>query len=116
MSNAEWHVYIADTVRIAAATTSGKIRAISQLRSTFVAQYRGVTRGMDNAAFQALLFAQPYSRIAQVVDACRVSRPTATAWLNALERAGALKSVKVGRDKLFLNTALPDVLTAQGES
>lgn len=112
----EWLVYIAETVRVAAATTSGKIRAISQLRAAFVAKHRGVTPGMDNAAFQALLFAQPYCRIAQVIHDCRVSRPTATAWLSALERAGALQSVKVGRDRLFLNTAFLDVLTAQGES
>jgi hypothetical protein len=32
-----------------------------------------------------------------------VSRPTATSWLNALAEAGLLQTVKIGRDRLFIN-------------
>jgi Fic family protein len=108
----EWLLYMVDAVRCAAATTSAKIRSITQARDEFVAKYRRSTPGMDHAEFRAALFSQPYARISQVIAACQVSRPTATSWLNALERAGALESVKIGRDRLFLNTGYLAALTA----
>ncbi len=109
----EWLLYMIEAVRAAASATTSKIRAIVRLREEFMSTYRDATPGMDNVHFHSVLFAQPYSRIGQVMEACRVSRPTATAWLGAMEHAGALESVKIGRDKLFLNTAYLDVLTAE---
>lgn len=55
----------------------------ARARDTFAADHRSATPGMDNAAFQQLLFAQPYIRIGRVVEACSVSRQTASAWLHA---------------------------------
>jgi Fic family protein len=107
----DWLVYMIDAARDAAAATTAKILGIKATQAQFIDQFRGVTPGMENAAFQAVLFAQPYARIAQVVQTCKVSRPTATAWLGALADAGALVSVKFGRDRLFLNTAFLQALT-----
>lgn len=110
----EWLLYMADSVRDAASTTNATIAAISRVRSDFIAEYRAVSPGMDNAAFQQLLFAQPYTRIGRVIEACNVSRQTASAWLHALAGAGALAEVRRGRDLLFLNRAFMEVLTGGG--
>jgi DNA-binding IclR family transcriptional regulator len=59
----------------------------------------------------AVLFEQPYCRINTVVDRCDVSRQTASSWLHALVEAGLLGDVKVGRELLFVNRELLDVLT-----
>lgn len=106
----DWLIYMIRATRDAAAATTAKIQRIKATQGEFVDRYRGVTPGMENASFQAVLFAQPYVRISQVVQACQVSRPTATSWLRALTAAGALVSVKIGRDRLFLNTAFLDAL------
>jgi len=83
----DWLLYMVDAVRSAAATTNATIAAISRTRDRFVAEHRTATPGMDNAAFQQLLFAQPYTRIGRVVEACGVSRQTASGWLHALADA-----------------------------
>lgn len=51
-----------------------------------------------------VLFEQPYCRISNVMEVCGVSRPTATNWLNALKDNNVLVDVKVGRERLFINT------------
>lgn len=98
-----WILYMIEAVRQAAATTSARITAVDQARREFVERYKSATPGMVNADFQDVLFAQPYCRIHQVVSRCGVTRPTATTWLSSLVSAGALGSVKVGRERLFLN-------------
>jgi Fic family protein len=63
-----------------------------------------VLRGLRETADRTLQkIENPYARIADVVERCHVSRPTATSWLNALVAAGALDDVKLGRERLFIN-------------
>ena len=66
-------------------------------------------------AFLPVFFAQPYARIGDVMDRCEVSRPTAAGWLNDLVAAGMLTDVKVGRDRLFLNTKYLELLAERGD-
>lgn len=107
----EWILYMIDAVRHAASATTDRITAVAQARSDFLAHYRSATPGMVNADFQDVLFLQPYCRIQQVVSHCGVSRQTATTWLSALVTAGALGSIKAGRERLFLNHAFWSALT-----
>jgi Fic family protein len=58
-----------------------------------------------------ILFAQPYCRIADLVDAGIVQRQQASVYLKSLADIGILAEQKSGRDKLFINTALLEVLT-----
>jgi hypothetical protein len=47
------------------------------------------------------------------MDRCGVSRPPATAWLNALAEHGMLQTLKVGRDRLFINRDFLQLLVLQ---
>lgn len=105
----EWILYMIEAVRNAAAATNATIMTIARVRKEYFAEFHWASPGMANADFQAVLFAQPYCRIRQVMDQCGVSRPTAMAWLSALVEAEALRTVKIGRDRLYLN---PDFLAA----
>ena len=107
----DWLLYMIDAVRGAAVATRNTIASISQAKEDFVGDHRAVTPGMDNAAFQQVLFTQPYVRTTTVVQGCSVSRQTAPGWLHALSDVGALQEVKKGRDVLFLNTAFLAALT-----
>lgn len=63
-----------------------------------------------NSDLLAVLFEQPYCRISNVTKRCRVSRPTATNWLNALVRDGVLADVRAGRERIFINTRYVELL------
>jgi Fic family protein len=57
-----------------------------------------------------LIFVQPYCRIQNVVDAGLAKRQTAAVYLRRLTEIGVLREVKAGREKLFVNPRLIDLL------
>lgn len=107
----EWILYMLDVVRESAASTTRKIGSIRGCQEKIAERARAATPGGRDAQFLAVLFEQPYCRINTVVDRCGVSRQTASSWLHALVGARLLSDVKVGREVLFVNHELLDVLT-----
>ena len=57
-----------------------------------------------------LLFEQPYSKIEYVVDRLKVERKTASRYLHALEASGIVGSKKIGRETIFINHDLIEIL------
>ncbi len=107
----EWILYMLDVVRESATSTIRKIGAIRSCQEDIAERARAATPGGRDAQFLGVLFEQPYCRIGTVVGRCDVSRQTASSWLHALVEAGLLSEVKVGRELLFVNHELLDVLT-----
>lgn len=105
----DWILFVIEGIRQTAASTVIKIDQIQTLQDVTLGQIRDATGGA-NADLLAVLFEQPYCRIANVVERCGVSRPTATNWLNALVEAGVLVDVRRGRERIFINTALFELL------
>ena len=99
----EWILFVLEGIRATALSTITKIDQIQILQDEMLAEIRAVTSSA-NADLLAVLFEQPYCRIANVVERCGVSRPTATNWLNALVRGGALLDMRAGRERIFINT------------
>lgn len=58
-----------------------------------------------------LLFEQPYTKIQHIVDKGLAKRQTASVYLQELEDSGILKSQKVGKELLYLNTELLKLLS-----
>lgn len=105
----EWILYFLDGVEVTAtASTETVQRIVSAMRDVSDALHTEF--GTVNQRLLDALFTQPYSRIRDVVAGCRVSRPTATQWLNRLEARGALVSQRVGRDRLFINRSFVEAL------
>ena len=112
----EWILYLLTGVERTSAATVAKIGATRELQADFARRARAASKGGADAEFLAVLFEQPYCRIATVIDRCGVSRPTATRWLSELAVAGLLDDHKVGRDRLFINREfLTLLLSDQGE-
>lgn len=105
----EWILFILEGVRTTALSTVAKIDQIQSLQDETLATIRAATSAA-NADLLAVLFEQPYCRIANVIAQCHVSRPTATNWLNALVHEGVLIDVKAGRERLFINTRFFELL------
>ena len=57
-----------------------------------------------------LLFEQPYCKVKFLVDRDIAKRQTAAEYLRELEKAGILRSKQVGRENLFVNVKLYDLL------
>ncbi|MFM9876778.1 MAG: Fic family protein [Rhodoglobus sp.] len=99
----EWILFVLGGIRRTALSTVDKIDQIQELQDEALAAIREATSAA-NADLLALLFEQPYCRISNVVERCRVSRPTATNWLNALVREGVLADIRAGRERIFINS------------
>ena len=106
----EWILFILEGIRQTSLSTVEKIDAIHEIEAATLEIIRAVTTGGANADLLSVLFEQPYCRIASVMTRCKVSRPTATGWLNSLVEAGTLIDVRVGRERLFVNTSFFDLL------
>lgn len=61
-----------------------------------------------------LLFEQPYCKVKHLVDRGIAKRQTAADYLRELEQAGILKSKQAGRENLFLNVGLYELLMETG--
>lgn len=107
----DWILYMLDVVRESATSTTRKIASIRTCQNDIAERARAATPGGRDAQLLAVLFEQPYCRINTVAERCDVSRQTASTWLHALARAGLLVDVKVGREILFVNRELLEVLT-----
>ncbi|SEE32344.1 Fic family protein [Ruania alba] len=106
----EWITYILTGIERTSLATTRQIAAIQDLQASFATQARSASKGGADAELLAVLFEQPYTRIAVVMDRCGISRPTATRWLTELVNAGLIRDVKAGRERLFVNTQFLSLL------
>ena len=60
--------------------------------------------------FLELLFEKPYIRISDIVDGKIASRNIASNYLRTLEKIGIVRSEKKGRDVLYINIRLYNIL------
>ncbi|MHC6178134.1 Fic family protein [Glutamicibacter endophyticus] len=98
----EWITYMLRAVEMTARSTLGLIDHIQDLQSSMREELRA-TLGNTDADLLDLLFERPYCRVADVIERCSVSRPTATKWLRALTDENHLVSQRVGRENLYIN-------------
>lgn len=105
----EWVLYIVEGVRETAAATIDLVEGIVGVQEQIGETIRPIVRAV-NADLVAVLMEQPYCRIRDVVERCDVTRQTAVKWLRELAGADILVEMRVGREALFINTRLMDVL------
>lgn len=111
-----WVLYLVRGVEETARWTIGKIDTLCALESATAEHVRGVAPKIYSRELVEALFMQPYCRIATLVERGLVKRQTAAGYLRTLVEAGVLREQQVGREKLFLNTRMLEVLTSDGDS
>ena len=57
------------------------------------------------------IFFEVYTRIPYIEKRCKVTRQTAATYLNSLVNVGMLEFEKVGRESIYKNTRLIDLLS-----
>jgi len=107
-----WILFMLDTVEQTAIHTRDKILAIRELliKTLEITKEKLPARVYSKDLIE-LLFHQPYTKGQFLVDAGIVRRQTAADYLKRLEELGVLSSHKVGRENLYLNTKLYEILS-----
>jgi len=112
-SSGEWEEYILFILKAIETTslkTIEKINSINNLLEKSVEKAKKDAPKIYRYELIALLFEQPYSKIDFVVKRFNVERKAASRYLKKLEEIGLLKSEKIGREMIYINEELIEVL------
>lgn len=105
-----WVLYILTAIEITASDTIETIQAIrvalQDAKHRIRARYKFYSQDLINN-----LFTHPYTKIEFVERDMKVSRLTATKYLDALTEGGFLQKQKRGRSNYYINIALNAILT-----
>lgn len=108
----DWVVYMLTVVERSAIDAIATINAISaalmDAKHRIRAQYKFYSQDLINN-----LFTHPYTKIEFIERDLKVSRLTATKYLNALSEGGFVLKQKVGRSNYYVNVALNAILTSE---
>ncbi len=109
----QWEDYILYMLKAAEKTAKNTIEKINRIKEQLektVEIVRERAPKIYRKELVELLFEQPYSKIEFVVEKLNVERKAASRYLKKLEEIGILKSEKIGRENLYLNKALIEIL------
>jgi len=106
-----WLLYMLRAVEDTASWTTRKIGAIRRLASDTADDVRKKLPKIYSRELVDVIFEQPYCRIANLVDAKIAGRQAASRYLKALVSIGVLRERAFGREKLFVNPKLMNLLT-----
>lgn len=107
-----WILYILEAVEQTSLHTRDKIIAIRDLMNETL-QY--VKEKLPSRVYSKdlieILFRQPYTKGQFLVDAGIAERKTAATYLKEIEKTGILKAQKLGKENLYLNVKLFELLS-----
>ena len=106
-----WLLYMLAGIEETAVWTRSRIASIRTILDSTMDRCRTEAPKIYSKELVELFFRRPYCRIADIVDAGIAKRQTASEYLQELERLGILSSEKSGRELLYRNEALLDVLS-----
>ena len=106
-----WVLYMVHAVGETSEWATANVRAIRDMHAETTSVVRARAPKIYTRELIDLIFAQPYCRIANVVEAGIAKRQTASTYLSTLAELGVLSVVHAGREKLFLNRDLLDLLS-----
>lgn len=106
----DWILFMLKAVEVTALNTIEKILQIRQLLDSTITKVQNKAPKIYTRELVELIFEQPYSKIEFVVDKLNVERKAASRYLRELEDIGILTSQKIGREILFINEDLIEIL------
>jgi len=106
----EWILFMLKAVESTSIQTIERISMIRHLLEKTLVKVQIESPKIYQKELVELLFEQPYSKIEFVVNRLKVERKAASRYLKELENIGVLKSYKVGRETLYINKELVEIL------
>ncbi|HTQ98984.1 MAG TPA: Fic family protein [Candidatus Acidoferrum sp.] len=108
----EWIVYMLKGVEATAKWTTAKIAAIRRLAETTQQFVRAELPKIYSHELIDVIFEQPYCRIGDLVGRDIARRQSASKYLKALVAIDVLREQEFGREKLFINPRLMQLLSS----
>jgi len=106
-----WVMYMLTAIEETASWTCEKIIAIRDLlEETVVFCKEKLSGSVYSRELIELIFVQPYCKIAFLVEAGIAERKTASVYLQKLEEIGVLRSSQLGREKVYINPRLIELI------
>ncbi len=108
-----WLAYMLNAIRETSEWTTAKILAIRELHKNTANQIKQQASKIYSHELVNVIFEMPYCRIANLVDKGIAKRQTASTHLKKLVEIGVLQEVQAGREKLFINLRLMQLLQSE---
>ncbi|WP_136468322.1 Fic family protein [Flagellimonas onchidii] len=105
-----WILYMLEMVEITAKKGLERLEAITSLMERMTNEIRTQLPKAYSRELIEILFRLPYTKRQYLIDEKLGTPKTVGNYLRDLEEAGFLKSVKVGKEKLYLNFQLMEIL------
>ncbi len=106
----EWIMFMLKAVESTSKDTIERISNIKNQLDKTITKVQTKSPKIYKKELVELLFEQPYSKIEFVVNKLNVERKAASRYLKELENIGILESQKVGRETLYINKKLINIL------
>lgn len=106
----DWIIFILDAIETMSTEAKQRILAIRQALNAAIELTRTLKPKIYRKELIELIFQQPYTRITAIEQSGIAKRDAATRYLKELEEIGLLQSFKSGRELLYLNKSLLNLL------
>jgi len=107
----EWIIYILKGIEETSKNTMELIKLIQNEMNSYKEEFMVKLPKIYSDELLDSLFCEVYTRINYIEDKCGVTRQTAATYLNQLVEAGLLEYEKVGRESIYKNTRLINLLS-----
>lgn len=106
----EWIIYILKGIEVTSKNTIDLIKQIQNEMESYKEKFMTKLPKIYSDELLYSLFYEVYARINYIENRCGVTRQTATTYLNSLVDNGLLEYEKVGRESIYKNTRLINLL------
>jgi Fic family protein len=106
-----WVLFMLQAVEETAQWTTAKIAAIRRLAEHTTLHVRERLPKIYSRELVDVIFEQPYSRIANLVEKDIAQRQAASRYLKDMTSLGVLREIQLGKEKLFIHPKLMQLLT-----
>jgi Fic family protein len=106
----EYILYMLKAIEVTSERTILKINSIKELLEQTISIAKDKAPKTYRKELVELLFEQPYSKIENVVEKLQVERKAGSRYLKKMEEIGVIESQKVGRETIYVNSKLIDIL------
>ncbi len=106
----EWIIYILKGIQITAERTLQLLKEMNNLIDETTIEMKNKLPKIYSKELVNLIFTEFYTRISSVEEELSVTRKTASGYLSELVDAGVLELEQRGKDKIFINRRLIDLM------
>ena len=108
----DWIIYILKGIEETSKNTIELIKLIQEEMEAYKQDFITKLPKIYSEELLDSLFYEVYTRIKYIEERCHVTRQTAATYLNSLVEAGLLEFEKIGRESIYKNTRLVNLLSS----